>query len=71
MIMSRKITTAVMTALVLASSAAVGALALTSATPALARAHHQHQSSPTGAYGAGGSDHARDRSSNDIPFAPF
>jgi hypothetical protein len=66
MIMYRKMTMLV-TALVLGSSAIIGAL--TSATPALARAHRQHHASPAQAYDP--VTFARDHGSNAIPFAPF
>ena len=60
-------TTMLVTALILGSLAIVGAL--TSATPALARAHRQHQASPAQAYDP--ATFARDHGSNAIPFAPF
>jgi hypothetical protein len=66
MIMYRKMTTVLVTALVLGSSAIA---ALTSATPALARAHRQHHASPAQAYDP--ATFARDHGSNAIPFAPF
>jgi hypothetical protein len=65
MIMYRKMTMLV-TALVLGSSAIAGVL--TSASPALARVHRQHQASPAQAYDP--VTFARERP-NDIPFAPF
>lgn len=67
--MHRKITTALVTAIVLASSLGFGILM--SADPASARAHRQHHASPAKANGAGTSDYARGRISNDVPFAPF
>ena len=67
--MYRKITTRLATALVLASSLAVGAL--TAATPSLARAHRHHHATPAKAHAVTTADHARYRSSNDVPFAPF
>jgi hypothetical protein len=66
MIMYRKMTTVLVTALVLGSSAIA---ALTSATPAVARAHRQHHTSPAQAYDP--ATFARDHGSNAIPFAPF
>jgi hypothetical protein len=69
MIMSRKITTVLATALVLASSLALGAL--TAASPALARGHRHHHAAPAKAYTAVTVDYKRSRISNDVPFAPF
>jgi len=67
MIMYRKMTM-LMTALVLGSSAIVGVS--TSASPALARVHRQHQASPAQTY-YNPATFVRDHGSNAIPFAPF
>jgi len=69
MIMSRKITTVLATALVLASSLALGAL--TAATPSLARGHRHHHAAPAATYGTATADQARTRPSDNVPFAPF
>ena len=66
MIMYRKMTMLV-TALVLGSSALVGAF--TSATPAFARAQRQPHATPAQAYDP--VTFARDHGPNAIPFAPF
>jgi len=69
--MYRKITTGIATALLLASSLALGAL--TAATPSLARAHRHHHAhaAPAKAYAAATADYSRYRGADYVPFAPF
>ena len=69
MIMYPNITIGIATALVLASSLALGAL--TAATPSLARAHRHHHAAPAKAHAAATADYARYRGSDYVPFAPF
>jgi hypothetical protein len=66
MTMYRKITTGVVTTIVLA--AALGFEVLMSAAPASAR---PLRDAGPAAYGAASCNHAPSRNSNDIPFAPF
>jgi len=65
--MYHEMTTVLVTAFVLGSSAI--AAMLTSAAPALASAHRQHHASPARAYDP--ATFARDHGSYAVPFAPF
>ena len=65
--MYRKMTTGVVTAIVLAASLGLGILM--SAAPASARAHRH--ASPVKTYGAATYNYTPSRNANDIPFAPF
>jgi hypothetical protein len=67
MIMHRKITTGVVTAIALVAS--LGFALLMSSAPASARAHRH--ANPAQAFGAASCSYAASRNSNDIPFAPF